>query len=133
LNDAVSRSSYIAPSAVDLHTYWYYEQAGSGGWGNPEPEQLELENAAMLANRFERAEASASAGGQSIREHVSGLADGIRTADGYTELLVARWIADLESSIAELANDLRESLRDLATVLTFVQRWNLVWLLSYLV
>ncbi len=54
-DQAVERSTYVAPSTIDLHTYWFYEGPGTVGWANPEPARLEVEDASAMLGAVEEA------------------------------------------------------------------------------
>lgn len=128
-DEAVARSSYVSPSQVDLHTYWYYDGPGTGGWANPEPVELPVEDVEMLFGALETGSDSPLVGQRDLGDHLRAMANAMRTADNTTELYVDRWIQEVRTAVPILKPGRLERLRQLASVATFVERQQLVWLL----
>lgn len=64
------------------------------------------------------------------RDCCFGLAAAARRADKTVELLVDRWIADVEAGVSEIEAWPLERLRQLARISTFTHRRRLVWMLA---
>lgn len=129
-DQAVERSTYAAPSVIDLHTYWYYEGPGITGWANPEPEELAFDDASRLLGAVDEAATVPPTGVPGLAGHLLGLSSAVRTADNTVELLVDRWIADVRGGVRRMDPGRLERLRQLASISTFAHRRRLVWLMA---
>lgn len=119
----LSESTFVPPSSLTGHTAWTYQSAGTTGYANPEPEDLDSEDFAHAWGTVER---MASESKENLLQHLSGLVSG-------RSQLTLNFAGDPTSDLDFLGEDQqarRQGFRDLVTFAERIGRIGATWFVA---